>query len=218
LYQYYNVIHNHPQTTIERSKYVTYILFDNIRNNFIDGLIKENLEIDITYKNLRKLYEGYSNIMIKDIQGVQYIISKVGGRDLQDYMDVNKALLIDALPEEHANIIKKNTENKWLQFNLIIHLEVDDSGKTVGKRRVYKELEDMDYELLSGLYTSIPENETVPEFYEDDIRQYLYTQLKNKYPSYPDDLINFKIDVITHMNTDNDKLTATYDIVSNQFC
>jgi hypothetical protein len=75
----------------------------------------------------------------------------------------------------------------------------------------------MDYELLSGLYTSIPENETVPEFYEDDIRQYLYTQLKNKYPSYPDDLINFKIDVITHMNSDTDKLTATYDIVSNQF-
>jgi hypothetical protein len=167
LYQYYNVIHNYPQTTIERSKYITYILFDNIRNNFIDALIQQEPNIDITYKNLRKLYENYSTIMVKDIQGIQYIISKVGGRDLQDYMDVNKALLTDALPEEHANIIKKNTENKWLQFNLIIHLETDDSGKTVGKRRVYKELEDMDYELLSSLYTNIPENQTIPEFYED---------------------------------------------------
>jgi hypothetical protein len=229
LYEYYNVINNYNEATTynkadTKIRYTTFILFDNIQSNYIQSMIKQNPNIENTYNVLRELYKKYINELADEKMGIEYIISKISGRDIQDYMDINKALLIGEPDEKHEEIIKKSIENRWLQFNTIIYLDKDEKGNRIGKRRIYKELEDTDYELLSELYT----NENNIDIYDEQIREYLYTQLKNKYPNYPDDLINFKIEVIIHMNNDDlgsegdkssdiKKLSATYDIISNQF-
>jgi hypothetical protein len=45
----------------------------------------------------------------------------------------------------------------------------------------------------------------------------LYGELKKKYKDYPDDLIDFKIRIILRMNTEPNKITTSYDIISNEF-
>jgi hypothetical protein len=116
--------------------------------------------------------------------------------------------------------LRNNLVQKWVQFNTIIHLETDINGQTKGTRRVYRELKDDDYELLSGLYSS----GKASDYYDADIESYLYDELKKKYRNYPDDLIDFKIQIIMRMNTelspymkDSNKITTTYDIISNEF-
>jgi hypothetical protein len=135
-------------------------------------------------------------------------------------MTVSKALLIDEPLEKHEQILRDNIVQRWIQLNTIIHIYRNNDGKLTSKRRVYRELKDDDYELLTGLYGSREST----NFYDADIESYLYDQLKKKYVNYPDDLIDFKIRVIMRMNTESsvdikntNKLTTTYDIVSCEF-
>jgi hypothetical protein len=222
LYDYFEVINNYSDySTINKVDtkigYIGYILFNNIRDSYLDGMINKKSEIGEIYESLRKLY--YSTLLYTsdDKQTIEYILSRIKGRDLQDYMTVSKALLVDEPIEKHEEILRENIVQKWVQFNTIVYLYTDNNGELVGKRRYYKELEDSDYELIGELYGS---NDNI-EYTEDEIREYLYNELKKKYSLYPDDLINFKIEVIVRMNTEEEgkekKLTTTYDIISGEF-
>jgi len=228
LYKYYDTIKNYKEIATQNKKdtnirYMTYIMFDNIQSSYLDSMINYSSDIGNLYNSLKELYYSTMLFMSDDKQTIQYIKSNVRGRDLQDYMSVSKALLIDEPIEKHDDILRNNIIQKWIQFNIIIHLENDINGKMKGVKRVYRELKDDDYELLTGLYSS----RSIDNYYDADIQSYLYDELKKKYRNYPDDLIDFKIKVIMRMNTELsydykgkheiNKITTTYDIISNDF-
>jgi hypothetical protein len=229
IYKYYNIIKNYQDITVTSNKkdthirYMTFIMYDNIQSNYLESLMKYSDDVIRLYDELKNLYRSTMLFISDDKQTIKYIKPNIRGRDLQDYMTVNKALLSDVPIEKHEEIIRTNIEDKWIQFNTIVYLDKDINGTIIGRRRVYRELEDNDYELLSGLYSS-REN---TDFYDVDIQAYLYDELKKKYNNYPDDLIDFKIRVIMRMNTEPsidyrsnqsiNKITTTYDIVSNEF-
>jgi hypothetical protein len=225
LYKYYDTIKNYKDTISQRGKdtnirYMSFIMFDNIQKNYLESMIENTPEIGTLYDQLKDIYYSTMLFMSDDKQRIQYVKSNIKGRDLQDYMTVSKALLVDEPIEKHEEILRNNLVQKWVQFNTIIHLETDINGKTKGTRRVYRELKDDDYELLSGLYSS----GKASDYYDADIESYLYDELKKKYRNYPDDLIDFKIQIIMRMNTelspymkDSNKITTTYDIISNEF-
>jgi hypothetical protein len=225
LYKYHDIIKNYQDTISRRNndtniRYMSFIMFDNIQSNYLESMIKNTSDIGSLYDRLKDIYYSTMLFISDDKQRVQYIKSNIKARDLQDYMTVSKALLVDEPVEKHEEILRNNLVQKWILFNTIIHLETDINGAIKGKRRVYRELKDDDYELLSGLYSS----GKISDYYDADIQSYLYDELKKKYRNYPDDLIDFKIKVIMRMNTevspdikDINKVTTTYDIISNEF-
>jgi hypothetical protein len=220
----YQYITEQPQRDMRKGAYVGFVDNYTVQSSYLKSLL-ENGEIDSLrelYEQLQSNYEKSMEEIAHPANSVEFIVPKLMGRDLQDYMDVVEALMLGNEKETRSQVEKKNLQKKWIQFNLLTYLTKDKNGQTVGIPRIYKEIADDDFSLLAEIYS---ESEEQINAVDDAIMPKLMTKLRKKYRNstkynsnvFTDKWLEFKAQVILHMNTEENKLSCSFDIVSGKF-
>lgn len=232
----YQYIRTQPQRNVRSAAYVAQIDEYSVLSNYARDIQEKVGELAELYGQLQVAYDKQMAEMTNPFNTVEFIIPKLMGRDLQDYMYTVEALMLGQPESKRSAIERKNMEQKWMQLNLQVFLTEDAQGNRVGIPRVYREIMDDDFYLLGEIYAELydPAQEEM-KVDDTEIALRLESLLREKYSTMKtiektDDWFKFKVAVILHMNTEPNpdqvksdptspsmKLTCTYDIISGKF-
>jgi hypothetical protein len=232
----YQYIRTRPQRNVRNASYVAQIDEYSVLSSYAKDIQDKISELAGLYGELQVTYDKAMAEMTNPYNTVEFIIPKLMGRDLQDYMYTVEALML-GLPESmRSKVERSNMEQKWLQLNQQVFLTEDAQGNRVGIPRIYREVADDDFYLLGEIYSELYDpNQEDLKVDDTEIALRLESLLREKYQSLKtlektDEWFKFKVQVILHMNTEpnpdhvksdpsspSTKLTSTYDIVSGKF-
>jgi hypothetical protein len=243
----YEYLRNQPQRNVRCAAYVSYVDDYSVLSNYARDLQEKIDGLAQLYGQLQIAYDKQMSEMTNPANTIEFIVPKLMGRNLQDYMSVVDALMIGRPESDRSTIERKNMEQKWMQLNLQVHFAEDAQKNRVGIPRIYREIADDDFALLGQIYADLygssgntdndtkePEHELL-KVDDGEIAIRLEALLREKYKSYKslektDEWFKFKVQVILHMNAEPNKdynksdpnstptkLTCTFDIVSGKF-
>lgn len=220
----YQYITEQEQRDVRKGAYVGFVDNYPVQSSYMTSLHENTEGIRSLYERLQDNYEKAMQEIAHPANSVEFIVPKLMGRDLQDYMDVVEALMLGNQKESRSQVEKKNLQKKWIQFNLMTYITKDKNNQTIGIPRIYREVSDDDFSLLAEIYAEEATEDI--EAVDSTILPKLMVRLRKKYRGnnsrydsnvYNDKWLEFKAQVIMHMNTEENKLSCSFDIVSGKF-
>jgi len=144
--------------------YTSSLGYDSISKNYFDFYIERDNSIRNDLQNLEKINIALADTVNQDVNKNYVILNKTTEyKDLQNFMKFDRTLY------KSDDEIKSQLINKLKAINYIYVQE----GTNIGKKRIFKDIQDLDYNKLIEIYTRFPEIDTTDKEIERLLKEKL---------------------------------------------
>ncbi len=179
---------------------------ENIRNIPINS---SDYSINYLHSHILENYNDYFN-STPMINGIRKQL-----QEIYDFWKINKlnksnTSYLSFITPSNSNHLSKveeiNRDTLENKLKLLIYTLIPNEGPLQGKKRIFKEIKDKDYYLLTDILN------INPDINKDELRELLTIKIKEIYPEISEDFLNLRLKLIIENNG-----IAEIDIISGDF-